>query len=129
MRNACDSDSRCGLACPTRARDAKSRAMWVERCEPLSAELTEFYLPNSALETVFRPFPVNSTLGFAKTQEGLGSRLPGTRSEFMDFPENRQPSGPEETDRCRGAKVAARQFLSLTCLATTLTAGLPSRHK
>ena len=33
------------------------------------------------------------------------------------------PSGPEETDRCRGAKIAARQFLSLTCLAITLTAG------
>ena len=37
MRNACDSDSRCGLACDARARDAKSLAMGVERCEPLSA--------------------------------------------------------------------------------------------
>ena len=36
MRNACDSDSRCGLACDASARDAKSLAMWVERCEPLS---------------------------------------------------------------------------------------------
>ena len=33
MRNACDSDSRCGLACDASARDAKSLAMWVERCE------------------------------------------------------------------------------------------------
>ena len=35
MRNACDSDSRCGLACDASTRDAKSLAMWVERCEPL----------------------------------------------------------------------------------------------
>ena len=35
MRNACDSDSRCGLACDASVRDAKSLAMWVERCEPL----------------------------------------------------------------------------------------------
>ena len=35
MRNACDSDSRCGLACDASARDAKSLAMRVERCEPL----------------------------------------------------------------------------------------------
>ena len=35
MRNACDSDSRCGLDCDVSARDAKSLAMWVERCEPL----------------------------------------------------------------------------------------------
>ena len=34
MRNACDSDSRCGLACDASARDAKSLAMRVERCEP-----------------------------------------------------------------------------------------------
>ena len=33
MRNACDSDSRCGLACDASARDAKSLAMWVERCK------------------------------------------------------------------------------------------------
>ena len=36
MRNACDSDSRCGLACDASTRDAKSLALWVERCEPLS---------------------------------------------------------------------------------------------
>ena len=36
MRNACDADSRCGLLCDASARDAKSLAMWVERCEPLS---------------------------------------------------------------------------------------------
>ena len=35
MRNACDSDSRCGLACDASTRDAKSLAMCVERCEPL----------------------------------------------------------------------------------------------
>ena len=35
MRNGCDSDSRCGLACDASTRDAKSLAMWVERCEPL----------------------------------------------------------------------------------------------
>ena len=29
------SDSHCGLACDASARDAKSLAMWVERCEPL----------------------------------------------------------------------------------------------
>ena len=38
MRNAYDSDSRCGLACDASARDAKSLAMWVERCEPLNLE-------------------------------------------------------------------------------------------
>ena len=37
MRNACDSDSRCGLACDASARDAKSLAIRVERCKPLSA--------------------------------------------------------------------------------------------
>ena len=37
MQNACDSDSRCGLACDASARDAKSLAMRVERCEPLSS--------------------------------------------------------------------------------------------
>ena len=36
MRNACDSDSRCGLACDASSRDAKSLAMRLERCEPLS---------------------------------------------------------------------------------------------
>ena len=35
MRNACDSDSRCGLACDVSTRDANSLAMWAERCEPL----------------------------------------------------------------------------------------------
>ena len=38
MRNACDSDSRCGLACDASARNAKSLAMRVERCEPLRSE-------------------------------------------------------------------------------------------
>ena len=37
MRDACDSDSRCGLACDASARDAKSLAMRVEQCEPLSS--------------------------------------------------------------------------------------------
>ena len=37
MRNACDSDSRCGLACDASARDAKSLVMWVARCEALSS--------------------------------------------------------------------------------------------
>ena len=37
MRNACDSYSRCGLACDASTCDAKSLAMWVERCEPLSS--------------------------------------------------------------------------------------------
>ena len=36
MRNACDSDSRCGLACDASACDAKLLAIRVERCEPLS---------------------------------------------------------------------------------------------
>ena len=35
MRNACDSDSRCGLTCDASARNAKSLAMRVERCKPL----------------------------------------------------------------------------------------------
>ena len=37
MRNACDSDSHCGLACDASTCDATSLAMWVERCEPLSS--------------------------------------------------------------------------------------------
>ena len=40
MRNACDSDSRCGLACDASARDVKSLAIRVERCEPLSPRLS-----------------------------------------------------------------------------------------
>ena len=36
MRNACDSDSRCGLVCDASTCDSKSLAMWVERCRPLS---------------------------------------------------------------------------------------------
>ena len=39
MQNACSSDSRCGLACDARTRDAKSLAMRVERCEPLRSLL------------------------------------------------------------------------------------------
>ena len=35
MQNACDSDSGCALACDASTCDAKSLAMWVERCEPL----------------------------------------------------------------------------------------------
>ena len=35
-----------------------------------------------------------------------------------------QPSGPKETPWCRGAKIAAGQFLSLNCLAVTLIAGV-----
>ena len=37
MRNACNSNSetRCGLTCDGSARDAKSLAMLVERCEPI----------------------------------------------------------------------------------------------
>ena len=45
MRIACDSDSRCGLACDASARDAKSLAMWVERCEPLKGVGEEFAGP------------------------------------------------------------------------------------
>ena len=37
--NACDSDSGCGLACDATARDSKSLAMRVERCEPLSSQV------------------------------------------------------------------------------------------
>ena len=36
MGNACDSGCRCGLACDANAGDAKSLAMLVKRCEPLS---------------------------------------------------------------------------------------------
>ena len=38
MRNAYDSDSRCGLACDASACDAKSLAIRVERCEPLRSQ-------------------------------------------------------------------------------------------
>ena len=41
MRNAWDSDSRCGLACDASTRDAKSLVLWVERCEPLRSQLME----------------------------------------------------------------------------------------
>ena len=40
MRNPCDSDSRCGLACDASTRDAKSLSMWVERCEPLRTAIS-----------------------------------------------------------------------------------------
>ena len=48
MRNACDSDSPCGLACDASARDAKSLAMRVERCEPLQRQKSS--------QKVSRPF-------------------------------------------------------------------------
>ena len=35
MRNACDADSHCGLACDASACHAKSLTIWIERCEPL----------------------------------------------------------------------------------------------
>ena len=35
-----------------------------------------------------------------------------------------EPSGPKETPCCRGAKIAAKQFLPLNCLAVTLSAGV-----
>ena len=38
MRNFRVTDSRCGLACNASAHDAKSLAMWVERCEPEAGE-------------------------------------------------------------------------------------------
>ena len=45
MRNACDSDPRCGLACDVSARDAKSLAMpRVEQCEPLRTNLCFIYI-------------------------------------------------------------------------------------
>ena len=34
-----------------------------------------------------------------------------------------EPRGPREASKCREVKIAARQFLSLTCRAITLTAG------
>ena len=39
MWDACDSDSRCGLACDASACDAKSLATWVEQCKPLRSGL------------------------------------------------------------------------------------------
>ena len=39
MRNACNLDTHCGLACDASARDAKLLTMWVERCEPLSLRI------------------------------------------------------------------------------------------
>ena len=33
------------------------------------------------------------------------------------------PRGPREASQCREAKIAARQFLPLSCRAITLTAG------
>ena len=39
MRNACDSDTRCGLACDASARHAESLAMRVEQCKPLSSSV------------------------------------------------------------------------------------------
>ena len=56
MRNACDSDSHCGLACDASARDAKSLAMWVERCEPLRTGGFP-YLDLSFLFCPFLSFP------------------------------------------------------------------------
>ena len=41
MRNACNSDSRSGLARDGSARSAKSLAMWAERCEPLRSQLLQ----------------------------------------------------------------------------------------
>ena len=37
---------------------------------------------------------------------------------------DKEPSGPEETSGCCETDIATRQFLSLNCLAITLTAGV-----
>ena len=55
MRNVCDLDSRCSLACDASARDAKSLAMWVERCEPLRPECFDA----KALQQILGELPTN----------------------------------------------------------------------
>ena len=51
-------------------------------------------------------------------------KLQTTRFKTTRFGNSQLPSGPEETSWCRGTKIAARQFLSLNCLAITLTWGV-----
>ena len=71
MQNACDSDSRCGLACDASARDAKSLAMWVERCEPLSYAVVFLLRPPYLL----RRGPFFERRNVCNSQEnGLGTR-------------------------------------------------------
>ena len=69
------------------------------------------------------PFPWN--IGPLRVSWGPSQGLSGPfRARSGLIPPHLTPSGPCETDWCRGAKIAARQFLSLTCLAITLTTGL-----
>ena len=81
MRAACDSDSRCGLACDASTRDAKSLAMWVERCEPLSSKVA-FGLP---VKVTFE-----SLLGLAHRNRSdfcdLRLRCPSRTPEIARFP-------------------------------------------
>ena len=62
MRNVCDSDSRCGLACDASARDAKSLAIRVERCEPVS----KWRIMWKLVVTVNPPLPSDTKLLLTK---------------------------------------------------------------
>ena len=81
MQNACDSDTRCGLACYASARDAKSLAMRVERCEPLKC-------------------PIFSRNG---RKISLQSRRAVTGVLKWEFPESALGSAPEGAQGNRGA--------------------------
>ena len=75
---ACDSDSRCGLACDASVGDAKSLAMWVERCEPLSALHSTKWrgplvnlLPQALLELYFPPPPFSRQMPIFAAVTGI----------------------------------------------------------
>ena len=89
MRNACDSDSCCGLACDASARDAKSLAMWVERCEPLSS--VSSLVRSSTLETVFRPFRSEPRFSTYLVRHASFPTRHRETGHFEDYPLSRSP--------------------------------------
>ena len=107
MRNACDSDSRCGLACDASTRDAKSLAMRVERCEPLSLNrrgpprFQGFWATHRAGESEIWPAS-GPTTGPTSGPTSGPTRAPARAPTRVDFP---FPVGQKRKSWCRGAKI------------------------
>ena len=79
------SDSRCGLACDASACDAKSLAMWFERCEPLRLELKHIVLTRVHAQRLMRRHASKKDSwkslesAFAESSNNTKERKPETR--------------------------------------------------
>ena len=91
MRNACDLDSRCGVACDASARDIKSLAIRVERCEPLitsrkTTQNKKKKFPGTKFLGTFGPPPTEKTEKIGKIKGTLVRKVPGNlRSQELVF--------------------------------------------